>query len=423
MLENPVTDSARRAMVEPDETLRILAFSSLFPNAAAPAHGIFVYRRSSSIADIPGTQVEAVAPVPFVPGWIKAARWNRFARVPKSESIGNVPVHHPRYPLLPRISMVLHGLLMFLGARKTARDLHRQEPFDCISASYVYPDGFAAVLLGRMLRVPVVVWALGTDINLFPSFRTILPLIRWTLRRASGIIAVSSALKSRMVELGVPEGKIQFIGNGVDTELFRLRDRQDSRRTLGLPEDGRILVSVAALREAKGHQHVIAALAKIAPKYPGLRLYLVGEGEYRRQIQQLVRKLSLEDRVFLAGSRRSEEIPLWFSAADLSILASSREGWPNVVLESLACGTPVIGTPVGQIPEILAPGGLGMVAQADPESLAAAIEEVLGRNWDRTALMKFAHSRPWKTVGLESRQYLAHVVGAKVDAQSLGRTD
>ncbi|HEX7287868.1 MAG TPA: glycosyltransferase family 4 protein [Candidatus Angelobacter sp.] len=403
--------------------MRILAFSSLFPNAAAPAHGIFVYRRSSSIADTPGTQVEAIAPVPFVPSWIKGARWSRFARVPKSETIGKVQVYHPRYPLLPRVSMVLHGLLMFLGARKTVRDLHHQQPFDCISASYVYPDGFAAVLLSKMLRVPVVVWALGTDINLFPSFRTIRPLIRWTLSHASGIIAVSSALKNRMIELGVPEEKIQFIGNGVDTELFHLRDRQESRRALGLPNDVRILVSVAALREAKGHQHVIAALAKIAPRYPGLRLYLVGEGDHRRQIERLVQKLALQDRVFLAGSRCSEEIPLWFNAADLSLLASSREGWPNVILESLACGTPVIGTPVGQIPEILAPGGLGLVAQPDPESLAAAIEEALGRSWDRAALMKFAHARPWKTVGLEARQYLARVVGEKADAHSSGRTD
>jgi len=392
--------------------MRVLTFSSLFPNAVDPAQGIFVYRRASSMAGIPGVEIETIAPVPFAPDWIKTPRWSRFAAVPGIESIGRLRVHHPRYPLLPKISMPLHGLLMFLGAQKLARRLHAQKPFDCIDAHYVYPDGFAAVLLGKLLRIPVAVWALGTDINVFPLFPTIRPLVRWTLNNADGIIAVSAALKSSMVGLGAPENKIQFIGNGVDTELFRMGNRLEARRALGLPEDGKIMVSVATLREAKGHQHVIAALSKIAPKYPELRLYLVGEGSYRPQIEQLVQKLSLQDRVFLAGGRNNNEIPLWFNAADVSILASSREGWPNVILESLACGTPVIGTPVGQIPEILASGDLGVITEQNPEALASAIETALGREWNRTKLMGFAHSRPWKRVALESEQYLGRIVGS-----------
>jgi glycosyltransferase involved in cell wall biosynthesis len=392
--------------------MRILTFSSLFPNSNAPSHGIFVYRRASSMADIPGVEVEAIAPTPFIPKWIKAGGWKRYAGIPVVESIGKLRVHHPRYPLLPKLSMPMHGLLMYLGAQKLARSLHQQEPFDCIDAHYIYPDGFAAVLLGKLLRIPVVVWALGTDINVFPGFRTIRPLIRWTLNNASGVIAVSSALKTRVQELGVPESKVQFIGNGVDTDLFRMGDRQGARRALGIPEEGKVLVCVAALREAKGQQHVIAALAKIASRHPELRLYLVGEGEYRHNIEHLVRKFSLQQRVFLVGSRANEEIPLWFNAANASILASSREGWPNVILESLACGTPVIATPVGQVPEILSSGDLGVVVPQDPASLASAMEDVLSRYWDRYSLTRFAHSRPWKAVALESELFLASVVGS-----------
>jgi teichuronic acid biosynthesis glycosyltransferase TuaC len=393
------------------DPMRILTFSSLFPNSVNPAHGIFVYRQAAGKATIAGVEVEVIAPVPLAPKWIKSRRWNQWSGIARFESIGGLRVRHPRYPLLPKLSMPVHGLLMFLGTLRTARRLHREAPFDCIDAHYVYPDGFAAVLLGKLLRVPVVVSALGTDINVFPTLPSIRPLIRWTLQNASGIIAVSSALQRRMIELGVPENKIQFIGNGVDTELFRMRDRRDARRALGLPEDGSILVSVAALREGKGQQHVIAALSRIAAKYPGLRLYLVGEGSNRQNLEHLVQRLSLQDRVFLAGNRNNDEIPLWFNAADISILASSREGWPNVVLESLACGTPVIGTPVGQIPEILARGDLGIVTDQDPISLAAAVEAALGRDWDRTALMAFAHSRPWEAVALEASQFLVEVVG------------
>jgi teichuronic acid biosynthesis glycosyltransferase TuaC len=391
--------------------MRILAFSSLFPNSADPDHGIFVYRRVSYIAEIPGVDVEVIAPLPFFPSWLKSARWKRFARVPVLESIGRLHVYHPRYPLLPKISMPLHGFLMFLGVQKLARRLHRKKPFACIDAQYVYPDGFAAVLLGKMLGIPVVVRALGTDINLFPAFRAIRPLIRWTLQHASGIIAVSSALKSRIIDLGVPESKVQFIGNGVDTDLFRMDNRNGARRALGLPEDGQVLVCVAALREAKGQQHVIAALSQLASRYPRLRLYLVGEGENRTRLERLVWQLSLQDRVFLVGNRSNQEIPLWFNAADASILASSREGWPNVILESLACGTPVIATPVGQVPEILGSGDLGIVIGQDSPSLASAIEATLGRQWDRTSLARFARSRPWKSVAVEAEMYLARIVG------------
>ncbi len=390
--------------------MRVLAFSSLFPNAVEPAHGIFVYRRASSLAQISGVEVEVIAPVPWVPKWFKSARWNRFAGVPAAEPVGQVQVHHPRYPLVPKISMPMHGLLMYLGARQVTRRLHQLNPFDCIDAHYVYPDGFAAVLLGRLLGIPVVVWGLGTDINLFSSFRTIRPLIRWTLRHASGIVAVAAPLKRRMVDLGVPEGKIQVIGNGVDAELFHMTDRKQARRALGIPEDARVLVSVAALRQAKGQQHVIAALAKIARRRPDVRLYLVGEGDNRKALEGLVRELSLGKLVFLAGNKTNQEIPLWFNAADASILASSREGWPNVILESLACGTPVVATPVGQIPEILASGDLGTIADQDCDSLAAAIEATLGRTWDRESLSRFAHARPWSTVAKEIELFLSAVI-------------
>jgi glycosyltransferase involved in cell wall biosynthesis len=168
---------------------------------------------------------------------------------------------------------------------------------------------------------------------------------------------------------------------------------------------------VASLRESKGHQHVIAALASIASRQPGLRLYLVGEGEYRGKIEKQLQELALQDRVFLTGSRDNTEMPLWFNAADVSILASSREGWPNVILESLACGTPVIGTPAGQIPEIIGSGDLGIVAERNADALADAIQSALSRNWDREALSRYAHGRPWSTVAEEVRDYFTGIVG------------
>lgn len=399
-------------------SLRVLTFTSLFPNSVVPSHGIFVYRRVAATARVAGLDDEIIAPIPYSPRWIRGERWNKLADVPASESISGLRVHHPRYPLLPKISMQMHGLLMYLGARKLALQLHTHRPFDCIDAHYVYPDGFAAVMLGKLLGVPVVVSARGTDINLFPSFRTIRPLILWTLRNCTGIIAVSEALKRQMVELGIPEEKIQFIGNGVETDLFNIGDRKEARRWLGLPGDARILVSVASLRESKGHQHVIAALAGIVPRHPELKLYIVGEGDYRAKIERQIRDLGLHERVILVGNRKNEEMPLWFNAADASILASSQEGWPNVILESLACGTPVIGTPVGQIPEILRSSDLGIVCKQDVHSIASAIEQALCRNWQRETLSHFAHNRPWSKVAEEMESYLATIAGSTTAARA-----
>jgi glycosyltransferase involved in cell wall biosynthesis len=390
--------------------MRVLTFSSLFPNSVDPAHGIFVFRRTSNLANIPGVEAEVIAPVPWAPERISPTRWRRFAAVPDSEAVGQLQVHHPRYFLIPKISMPIHGLLMFLRTIALARRLHRQKGFDCINAHYVYPDGFAAVLLGKWLRVPVVVWALGTDINQFPSFPTIRPLIRWTLRNSSGVVAVASPLKRAMIGLGVPDRKIRVIGNGVDTDLFRLMPKIQARDRLGLSHEDNIVVSVATLREAKGHQHVIAALAKLTRRQPAVKLWLVGEGEYRPTLEKLVRKLSLQNHVFFAGGKDAAEIPLWFSAADVSVLASSREGWPNVILESLACGTPVVATPVGQIPEILADGDLGIIADQNPDSLAAAIEAALDRSWDRELLAQYACRRPWRAVAQEIESYLLTVI-------------
>lgn len=267
-------------------------------------------------------------------------------------------------------------------------------------------------MLGKSLGIPVVVCARGTDINLFPSFRTIRPLISWTLRTSAGIISVSSALKRLMTELGVPEEKIQFIGNGVETDLFHVQSREEARQRLGLPQESRILLSVGSLRESKGHMDVIAAMAKIAPRHPELKFYIVGEGDDRGKIEDQVQRLGLQEHVVLVGSRKNEEMPLWFNAADVSVLASSREGWPNVVLESLACGTPVIATPVGEIPEILSAGDLGILCQKESSALAAAIETALARSWDRMTLFQFAQSRPWSLVAEEEELYLARILAS-----------
>ncbi len=390
--------------------MRVLTFTSLFPNRAQPLLGIFIYQRVAHFATHPSNRVEVVAPVPYFPRWLPWTRWQTAGQVPTEESIGALRIHHPRYPFLPIVSMTVHGLLMFLGCFFLARRLKKTIGFDCIDAHYVYPDGFAAVLLGKVLGLPVVVSARGTDVNLFPSFPTIRRMIRWTLHGATGIVAVSTALRDVMVKLGVPAEKIAIIGNGVDVTRFQPMDRGAARRALGLPDDGPLLLSVGTLSPAKGHHLLIASLAAIAPRHLNLKAYILGEGPYRAELEKLVREQGMQEHVFLVGQRPNEELHLWFSAADVSCLLSSREGWPNVLLESLACGTPVVGTRVGGIGEVIASPELGILVDPEVESAAAGLELALLKNWDSAAMVRYARARTWDVVAEELERYMTSLL-------------
>jgi teichuronic acid biosynthesis glycosyltransferase TuaC len=348
-----------------------------------------------------------VAPVPYFPSWVRSSRWGKYGQLPNEERVENLSVYHPRYPLLPGLFMPLHGFLMFVGSLLLVRRLHRQFRFDCIDAHYVYPDGFAAVLLGKMLGLPVFVSARGTDINVFPKFRSIRPLIIWSLRKAAGIVAVSNALKNAMVDLGLPASKIRVIPNGVDTNRFHPIPHQEARQNLGLPQNVKVIVSVASLTEGKNHALLISAFAKMLSDSPRAELFLIGEGPERIVLQELIGKLRLDDNVILAGAKPNQELASWFSAADVSCLVSSREGWPNVIMESIACGTPVVATRVGGVPEIIHSPELGVLTEQDSDSIAAALESALAKTWDREALALHARSRGWTEVASEVEQYLA----------------
>jgi len=386
--------------------LRILTFTSLYPNRANPLQGIFIHQRVKHLARRPGNSVEVIAPVPYFPSWLPVPRWRQFSQIPREEEIDGVRIHHPRYPLLPGISMPAHGMLMYLASLSLVRRLHREQNFDCIDAHFVYPDGFAAVRLGRSLNLPVVVSARGTDINLYSTFRLIRPMLRWTLMRAAAAIAVSADLKNKMIALGIPEAKIHVISNGVDTERFKLLDAKSARRQLGIPEDGIIVVSAGSMIESKGHHLLIAAVAKLTERFPKLRLYVVGEGVYRAKLEELVRQKQLQERVFLLGNRPNEELSLWFSAADVSCLMSSREGWPNVVSEALACGTPVLATHAGGIPEIITSPEFGMLVERNVDSIASGLEQALTKAWNRENIARHSRSRSWDAVAAEVEAFL-----------------
>jgi glycosyltransferase involved in cell wall biosynthesis len=393
--------------------VRILTFTSLFPNSAQPNLGVFVYQRMAAVAALPGNSLEVIAPLPWSPPLLGGEKGHRMRGIPSKENIGGLPVHHPRYPLVPGISMPIHARMMYLGAAGLARQLHRENPFDCIDAHYVYPDGKAAMLTGRTLHLPVIVSARGSDINLFPTFRLVRPQIQKTLREAAGLIAVSEALKKAMLEVAATPCDIRAIGNGVDPTRFFPVGKREARDKLGISQEARIIVSVAALVPVKGHARLLQAFRNLLTKFSDVHLYLVGEGASRAELEALATVLGLRDRVRFVGTCPNERLRDWYSAADVSCLASSREGWPNVVLESLACGTPVVATRVWGTPEILTSPDLGILVEQDPSSIAAGLEGALSREWGHDGLVQFSRGREWSAVAREVDSYFQKVLANK----------
>ncbi len=376
--------------------MRILTFSSMFPSAALPRNGLFVEQRLRRLLETGEIEATVVSPVPWFP--LRAAafgRYARFADVAAEENRDGLRVLHPRYPVIPKVGMTLAPALMAAALRPVLRRLLDEGPaFDLLDAHYFYPDGVAAVRLGRSLGLPVVVTARGSDVNLIPRHRLPRRMIVTAARRAAAVVTVSEALRRALLDLGVPAEQVTVLRNGVDLARFRPVDRGEARRRLDLPGDGPLLLSVGNLIEGKGHHIAVDALARL----PEARLVIVGEGALSRSLAERARGLGLGDRVRLAGGVPQQRLPDYYAAADLLVLASAQEGMPNVVLESLACGTPVVATAVGGIPEVLdAPAAGRLVGQRTPGALAAAVQALLADPPGRGAVRRHAERFGWDT--------------------------
>ena len=372
--------------------MKLLTFSTLYPNAEQPSHGIFVETRLRYLIGSGQVESRVVAPVPWFP--FKGARWGQYgalARVPHKESRHGIDITHPRYVVLPKVGMLSAPMLMAKAARATiGRILDEGYDFDVIDAHYFYPDGVAAVMLGKYFNKPVTVTARGTDINLIPQFALPRKMILWAAQNAKGIITVCNALKDEMVQLGVASDRITPLRNGVDLQRFAPSDRQAARAALGL--SGFTLLSVGLLIERKGHDLIIRAL----PQLPDVRLLIAGTGPDRKKLEDLAVQMGVAERVTFLGGVPQTELSRYYNAVDCMVLASSREGWANVLLESMACGTPVVASNVWGTPEVVAAPEAGvLMRERTPHALVDAVNALRSSYPDHRATRSYAERFSW----------------------------
>ena len=383
--------------------MKILTFTSLFPNSLQPNNAIFIKNRIYHVQKHFPVELKVVAPVPYFPK-IKVAnkKWSIFAHIPKEEYIDGIKVYHPRYIVTPKVGMSLYGVSMFLGTLPTIKRIYKNFPFDIIDSHFIYPDGFAAILLAKYFKKPVILSARGTDINLYPKFPLIKKLIQYTLNECSLIISVCSFLKEIMIKLGIPAKKIYVIPNGIDPKNFFFIEKSKAREKLKIDKNDKILLSVGALIECKGYHILLDALNILQLKNKlNFKTCIIGEGEWREKLEKKIKKYNLNNKVFLIGLVPNKELVWWYNAADIFFLGSSREGWPNVINEALACGLPVIATKVNGIPEIITSEEYGIIVNRTPTDFVYAIQQAFNKKWNYEKIYKYGQSRTWKTVAKE----------------------
>jgi teichuronic acid biosynthesis glycosyltransferase TuaC len=372
--------------------MKLLTFSTLFPNVERPNFAVFVETRLRKLVASGEVESRVVAPIPWFPfQHQRFGRYGTFAKVPMEEVRFGLKVTHPRYPLPPTMGMTIAPFLLANAVKpRIRRIIDEGYDFDAIDAHYFYPDGVAAAMLGQHFKKPVVITARGSDISLIPKYRLPRKMIVWAAKHADGVITVCNALKTEMINLGISADRIVSLRNGVDLQYFQPIDRKSIRQELKLSQF--TLLSVGNLIPLKGHDLVIKAL----PMLPDTRLLIAGSGPESKSLKILAQRLNVEDRVSFLGTLPQVELRKYYGAADILVLASSSEGWANVLLESMACGTPVVASNVWGTPEVVAAPEAGLLMrERTPDAMVQAVRNLRSRLPDRKATRQYAERFSW----------------------------
>jgi glycosyltransferase involved in cell wall biosynthesis len=370
--------------------VRLLTLTTLFPNSRQPRRGIFIANRLARLRTTGRVDCRVIAAIPSFPG-----AYRETAGVPESEQIHGLPVRHPRYLHVPGVGMRIQpdalARALLENLRSHGDDASR---FDVVDAHYFYPDGVAAARVAAELGLPLVISARGSDINLISETPFALRRMRDAADGAQALIAVSAALASRMASLGMPRERIHVLRNGVDSNLFVPVPQAEARARLGLREGARYVLGVGNLVAEKGFDLLVRAVAML----PDTRLLLVGEGPLRATLRALAQSVA-PGRIEFRGNMPQPELRVAYSAANVLGLPSLREGWPNVVLEAIACGLPVVAANVGGVSEILAhdaPGAL--VESREPQAWSRALATLIEASHRRENVRRYALRFGWDDV-------------------------
>jgi glycosyltransferase involved in cell wall biosynthesis len=396
--------------------MKVLVITSLFPNCKQPRLGLFIRERIKALAKY--CDIKVIAPVPYFPPINIRKKWFLYSQIPKKEIQAGLEVYHPRWFIVPKIGMSFYGVFYFLSILSYIKNIQKEFDFDIIDAHFLYPDGFAAILIAKVLNKPVVVSGRGKDASYNGYLRS--PIIRTliiaALKCADRIITVAASLKNELVRFNIPENKIVVIPNGVDNKKFYPIDKYKARKELNLPYDKKILLSCGFLVKRKGFQFLIDAVdVLIKRNIKDIILIIIGEpnpeGNFYNELNTQINRLKINDNVKLVGAKSHEELYKWYSAADLFCLATLQEGCPNVVWESLACGLPAVCSNVDGIPQIISSAEYGILVDSwDKVKWAETILQALNIQWNKEKIIQYSHKNTWDNIAKKIMKEFTYIL-------------
>jgi glycosyltransferase involved in cell wall biosynthesis len=369
---------------------RILAVTNLYADPWDATRGMFNQQQFDRLGH--EVDLHILVPVPWTTVMRHPLAWRRLRRAAMAarHQVDYVIFWYP-----PGLLRSLHSACLFLSLLLQRAPTVLGGNWDCILASWGFPDAVAVAALAKLTGTPYITKVHGTDINTYTRERSRRWQIRWAMNGARRVIAVSQALAQRLADIGVNVHRTSVLYNGVELNRFHPADGAQARQALGFGEHDRVLLFVGNLKADKGCVEMLEAFANLALLKPELQLAFVGEGPMRAPLQARCAALGLQARVRWVGRQPHAALPQWYAAAELLCLPSHAEGTPNVVLEAMACGLPVVATQVGGISEVL-PHFAGLtVPLGDGNALQAALAAALAGEWDRERIVAHARRFDW----------------------------
>lgn len=375
--------------------LRVAAVVSYFPTSAEPHTGMPIFNQMKAMAGICDLTVLVVRPDYPSIGFLRPRSFLNRSYDPQY-SLDGIRVHYIGYPALPLVTRGLNGRSC---AKRLLPVMETVAP-DVILSYIVYPEGNAAVRCGARLGVPVVVGAVGTDLRRIPDAWT-RSQVKYTLHRATHIVTKSRELRQQAIGLGAPAAKVTAILNGCDGHVFRRASRADARAGLSISPGTKLAVFTGRLVSVKNLPGLLDAVARVRTSGVPLELAMIGDGPLAGELRDRARSLQIEPSVRFLGPQSPGDVARWLAACDVFCLSSFSEGCPNVILEALSCGRPVVATRVGGIPELVDDRCGILVPPDDPAAFAAALIDAVQRTWDED-MISLVYRRDWATMARES---------------------
>lgn len=384
--------------------MKILVLTDIFPGNEDPVSGTFVYELAKALSF--KNHVIVIHPRLWNPLNIKSCKEKQNYHL----HMNGMEIYRPKLFILPKGDrLFFRAFAFFIATLPLLKKLRKTFPPDLIHVQMAGPAGFAAVLLGILFRKPVIVTAQGSDIHTFPKHIFLKRLVIFTLKKATMVVAVSHSLKDLILIMAHIQKKLFVIRNGSRHEVFFPIDKVKARKSLNLPEERKSILFIGSLIPRKGVDVLLRAVACMNKK--NINLLLIGKGESEHALKALTKELHIEAQVYFLGSKKHEEIPLWLNACDIFCLPSHHEGFPTVIVESFACGRPVVATKVDGVPEAITNDTVGILVEPDnSKALASALDKALEKEWDYQAIAEYGRRFSWDTIACEYQELYKEVV-------------